>query len=73
LLEVERLALGEVLFWSDVEEKDVAKLLVRAESRELSPDVASANETDLLAGRHGGHLSATAAEPEGLTQSSAAG
>ena len=58
LLEVERLALGEVLLRRDVEEQDVAELLVRAEPRELSADVACADETDLLAGGHGRPFSA---------------
>src|SRR5690606_38014100 len=53
LLEVERLALREVLLRWDVEEEDVAELLVRAEPRELAADVACANESDLLAGGHG--------------------
>ena len=51
LLEIERLALGEVLLRGDVEEDDVAELLVRAEARELAADVACADEGDLLAGR----------------------
>ena len=53
LLEVERLALREVLLRGDVEEDDVAELLVRAEARELAADVACSDETDLLAGGHG--------------------
>ena len=54
LLEVERLALGEVLLRGDVEEDDVAELLVRAEARELAADVSGSDETDLLAVGHGG-------------------
>jgi hypothetical protein len=50
LLEVERLALREVLLRGDVEENDVAELLVRTEARELASDVACADESDLLAG-----------------------
>ncbi len=53
LLEVERLALREVLLRRDVEEKDVAELLVRAEARELAADVPRTNETDLLTRGHG--------------------
>ena len=56
LLEVERLALGEVLLRRDVEEEDVAELLVRAEARELAADVAGSDETDLLAGGHEAYL-----------------
>ena len=48
LLEVERLALGEVLLRGDVEEHDVAELLLQAEVRELAADVARANQTDLF-------------------------
>ena len=54
LLEVERLALGEVLLRGDVEEEDVAELLVRAEARELAADVAGSDEANLLAVGHGG-------------------
>ena len=48
LLEVERLALGEVFLRGNVEEHDVAELARHREVRELAADVACADETDLF-------------------------
>ena len=52
LLEVERLALGEVLLLGDVEEDDVAELLARGQRGELAADVAGADECDLVPAGH---------------------
>jgi hypothetical protein len=67
LLEVERLALGEILFGGNVEQDDIAELLCKAQVGELAADVACTNQSNLLS-RHGLFSGTEFVEKRGVDQ-----